>query len=135
MLSAPRNCKQANDQVTLAFKNLKGAQIQLVESEKMASLGQLTAGIAHEINNPINFVKSNIKPLQLDFKDLMEIIEEYEKLHEAEGGEIAAQLKEIEALKKSIDLEFVKNEVESLMKGIENGAEQNSRDCKRSPYV
>ena len=49
----------------MALDNLKDAQTQLVEAEKMASLGQLTAGIAHEINNPINFVKSNINPLRL----------------------------------------------------------------------
>ncbi|MDB5249775.1 MAG: hypothetical protein JWQ40_4169 [Segetibacter sp.] len=118
--------QKANHQLTEAFKNLKGAQIQLVESEKMASLGQLTAGIAHEINNPINFVKSNIKPLQLDFKDLMEVINEYEKLHDFEIPEIKPHLEQIEALKKSIDLEFIKKEVESLMKGIENGAERTA---------
>lgn len=115
-----------NEQLTLAFKDLKGAQIQLVEAEKMASLGQLTAGIAHEINNPINFVKSNIKPLQLDFKDLIEVIDEYDKLHDLKNGEIASQLKEIESLKKSIDIDFVKNEIQSLMTGIENGAERTA---------
>lgn len=118
--------QSANGQLTSAFKNLKDAQIQLVESEKMASLGQLTAGIAHEINNPINFVKSNIKPLQLDFKDLMEVINEYDKLHNADSNEIQTQLKEITALKKSIDLDFVKSEIENLMKGIEHGAERTA---------
>jgi signal transduction histidine kinase len=118
--------QHANDDVSLAYKNLKDAQIQLVEAEKMASLGQLTAGIAHEINNPINFVKSNIKPLQLDFKDLMEVIDEYEKLHTTNVDLVSDRLKEIEGLKKSIDLEFVKTEIGSLMKGIENGAERTA---------
>lgn len=118
--------QRANRQVTLAFKDLKDAQIQLVEAEKMASLGQLTAGIAHEINNPINFVKSNIKPLQLDFKDLMEVISEYEKLHATETSQIGPHLKQIEALKRSIDLDFVKTEIGDLMKGIENGAERTA---------
>lgn len=116
----------ANTQATIAFKGLKDTQIQLVEAEKMASLGQLTAGIAHEINNPINFVKSNIKPLQLDFKDLMEVIEEYEKLHTLDVNQIASNLKAIEGLKKSIDLEFIKTEIDELMKGIENGAERTA---------
>lgn len=115
-----------NEQLSVAFKDLKGAQIQLVEAEKMASLGQLTAGIAHEINNPINFVKSNIKPLQLDFKDIMEVVNEYSKLHTADSSEIACQLKQIEALKKEIDVDFIKDEIESLMTGIENGAERTA---------
>ncbi|GEO12283.1 hypothetical protein SAE01_47790 [Segetibacter aerophilus] len=115
-----------NEQVTTAYKDLKDAQIQLVEAEKMASLGVLTAGIAHEINNPINFVKSNIKPLQLDFKDLLEVIDEYEKLHGADLNTVAARLKQIEALKQEIDLDFVKTEIKNLMKGIENGAERTA---------
>jgi signal transduction histidine kinase len=115
-----------NEQLSIAFKNLKGAQIQLVEAEKMASLGQLTAGIAHEINNPINFVKSNIKPLQLDFKDLVEVIDEYDKLHHLHNGQVEARLREIQSLKKSIDIDFVKDEILSLMKGIENGAERTA---------
>lgn len=118
--------QEANKQVTLSYKNLKEAQLQLVEAEKMASLGQLTAGIAHEINNPINFVKSNIKPLQLDFKDLIEVINEYEKLHVKDSGEIALHLRDIDSLKKDIGLDFVKEEIESLMKGIENGAERTA---------
>jgi signal transduction histidine kinase len=118
--------QEANDQVTLSYKNLKDAQIQLVEAEKMASLGQLTAGIAHEINNPINFVKSNIKPLQLDFNDLIEIIDEYEKLHVKDIDEISEHLKGIDLLKKDIGLDFVKEEITSLMKGIENGAERTA---------
>ncbi len=61
------------------FEDLKQTQSQLVESEKMASLGQLTAGIAHEINNPINFVIANINPLKRDLEmvlDAMNVIEE-----------------------------------------------------------
>ena len=115
-----------NEQLSQAFKNLKGAQIQLVEAEKMASLGQLTAGIAHEINNPINFVKSNVKPLQLDFKDLVEVIDEYDKLQTMEPAQMPAQLKQITSLKKSIDIDFVKDEIVSLMTGIENGAERTA---------
>jgi two-component system, NtrC family, sensor kinase len=118
--------QQVNEQVTAAYKDLKDAQTQLVEAEKMASLGVLTAGIAHEINNPINFVKSNIKPLQLDFKDLLEVIGEYEKLHDTDVDKMSAQLQDIDALKKQIDLDFVKTEIKNLMKGIENGAERTA---------
>jgi hypothetical protein len=62
--------KIRTDELELALRNLQNTQSQLVSQEKMASLGQLTAGIAHEINNPINFVSSNITPLKRDIKDI-----------------------------------------------------------------
>ncbi len=102
------------------LENLKATQSQLVEAEKMASLGVLTAGIAHEINNPINFVKSNIKPLQLDIQDLWEIIDQYEKLDFSVP--VSDQLALINAFKKKIDLSYIKEEIGSLLQGIEDGA-------------
>ena len=87
-----------NHELNKTLTDLKDAQTQLVEAEKMASLGQLTAGIAHEINNPINFVKSNIRPLKLDITDLYSVISEYEKLHHTNNGH-EELLKEIAELK------------------------------------
>ena len=118
--------QSSNSNLSMALQNLKDTQIQLVEAEKMASLGQLTAGIAHEINNPINFVKSNIKPLQLDINDLIEVIDEYDKLHTAGGAEIPEKLNHIQKLKKRIDIDYVKTEIDSLVKGIREGAERTA---------
>ncbi len=92
----------------------------------MASLGQLTAGIAHEINNPINFVKSNIKPLEMDIKDLIEIIDAYDMLHTTADADIAGKLTEIDKLKKQIDVGYVKTEIANLVKGIHDGAERTA---------
>ncbi len=108
------------------LSELKDAQIQLVESEKMASLGQLTAGIAHEINNPINFVKSNVKPLQLDVQDLFELIKRYQKLHTEAGRQASPLLSEIKTFEEQIDPDFIKEEIESLIGGIEEGAERTA---------
>ena len=118
--------QSSNTNLSAAMKDLQDTQIQLVEAEKMASLGQLTAGIAHEINNPINFVKSNIKPLQLDINDLIEVIDAYDGLHNASETEIPVKLAQIEKLKKQIDISFVKTEIESLVKGIKEGAERTA---------
>jgi two-component system NtrC family sensor kinase len=98
----------------------------LVEAEKMASLGQLTAGIAHEINNPINFVKSNIRPLEMDIKDLIEIIDAYDTLHTIPDADFAGKLIEINKLKKQIDVDYVKDEISNLVKGIHDGAERTA---------
>lgn len=118
--------QSSNENLSEALQNLKDTQSQLVEAEKMASLGQLTAGIAHEINNPINFVKSNIKPLQLDIRDLVEVIDAYGQLHGAAAEEIPAKLTEIDQLKKQIDIGYVRQEIENLVKGIQEGAERTA---------
>ena len=71
---------ETNHELNSTLEDLKQAQTQLVESEKMASLGQLTAGIAHEINNPINFVTSNINPLKRDIDLMLEALAVFENV-------------------------------------------------------
>lgn len=116
--------EDTNHNLNRALENLKEAQSQLVDAEKMAGLGQLTAGIAHEINNPINFVTSNIKPLELDIVDLNNVINMYEKLDPSESLE--QQIAKIEAYKKQIDLPFVRDEIKSLLSGITEGAKRTA---------
>lgn len=111
--------KKTNKDLSGALSRLKSTQSQLVEAEKMSSLGQLTAGIAHEINNPINFVKSNIRPLTLDIQDLMELITKYEQL---DKNNLEEKLKEISEYKEQIDLDYLKEEINQLLTGIEDGA-------------
>ncbi|MCA6477092.1 MAG: sensor histidine kinase [Chitinophagaceae bacterium] len=115
---------KSNESLHSAMEELKDAQIQLVDAEKMASLGQLTAGIAHEINNPINFVKSNIGPLQMDIDDLVSIIDAYKPLHDMAPEEMPEKLKEVKKLKDKIDIEYLKSEVDNLVSGIRDGAER-----------
>ena len=120
--------EESNLSLNGALDHLKATQSQLVESEKMASLGVLTAGIAHEINNPINFVKSNIKPLQLDIRDLWEVIGQYEGLDLQR--DLTEQIAEINAYKKQIDMPYIKNEIGNLLQGIEDGATRTAEIVK-----
>ena len=118
-----------NLQLNETLVSLKDAQAQLVDAEKMASLGQLTAGIAHEINNPINFVKSNINPLKLDMKDIFDVINEYSRLHDLSATDVAVyqkQLDQVASFKQQIDVDFIKDEISHLIKGIEDGADRTA---------
>lgn len=112
--------KEVNQELEHTLSTLKEAQSQLVDSEKMASLGQLTAGIAHEINNPINFVTSNIKPLEMDIADLNELIDKYDEIQNPEEFEKIKP--DIEKFKKEIDISFLKEEIKTLLSGIKEGA-------------
>jgi len=117
-----------NLELNNALTNLKEAQTQLVEKEKMASLGQLTAGIAHEINNPINFVTSNIKPLKLDIADLQELLNRYDEL--PNSANVPETLADIALFKKEIDIDYIHEEISSLIKGIEDGAARTAEIVK-----
>ena len=116
--------EQSNDELKKTLTKLKDTQIKLIDSEKMASLGQLTAGIAHEINNPINFVSANIKPLELDFNDLTEIIRRYEQIDWSK--DVTKQIEEIENYKKQIDLAYINEEIRNLLNGIRDGANRTA---------
>jgi len=110
------------DELERALRNLQNTQSQLVNQEKMASLGQLTAGIAHEINNPINFVSSNITPLKRDIRDILEVIEFYRTTGEKEfDPETKKQAKKLEH---DLELDYVLDEVNQLLKGMEDGAKR-----------
>ncbi len=103
------------------IKKLEEAHHQLLQSEKLASIGQLAAGVAHEINNPIGFVNSNIGSLGNYVGDLMRLIAAYE---EAEGAMAQPEVGRIAALKREIDLEFLKEDVRQLITESREGLDR-----------
>jgi signal transduction histidine kinase len=121
--------KLSNDELNTALTELKEAETQLVESEKMASLGQLTAGIAHEINNPINFVTSNVKPLNRDVRILLDAVAEMEKIV-VEDIALAEKQKKITAYKNDIDFDYLQEEIDQLLSGIGEGASRTAEIVK-----
>ncbi len=115
---------QTNQSLSSTIEDLKSAQLKLIETEKMASLGQLTAGVAHEINNPINFVGSNVKPLRLDFLEIFSLLDRYKAAGEAPDKKELLDL--ANQYKQSIDVDFLKEEILSLLDGIEEGANRTT---------
>ncbi len=117
------------DELKHALDELKYAQTQLVQSEKMASLGQLTAGIAHEINNPINFVSASVKPLRRNILSILSITQKYDELLSA--AELAQIAAEIQRYKTDLEFDVVVEELQTILRNIENGAKRTT-DIVRS---
>ena len=121
--------EEKNEELAVTLNDLKETQSQLLIVEKMATLGQLTAGIAHEINNPINFVSANIRPLKMDITDLLDVLDKYDEINYDEQS-LKSKLDEINSFKEQIDLNYVKNEINTLLAGIEDGAKRTAEIVK-----
>lgn len=100
-------------------KRLEEANNQLLQSEKMASIGQLAAGVAHELNNPIGFVHSNLGTLDGYLHDLMTLIDAYEKLAAAEPEH--PQAIAIERLRQDLDFAYVREDIFNLVDESKDG--------------
>lgn len=118
-----------NEELNTTLEDLQQAQMQLVESEKMASLGQLTAGIAHEINNPINFVTGNIGPLKRDVDILLQTISMLEGFHTMDIS-TEEKIRLTSEFKEEQDFDYLKTEINHLLKGINEGASRTAEIVK-----
>lgn len=133
-----------------ALDDLKKTQIQLIQIEKMSSLGQLVAGLAHEINNPVSFIFGNLGHAQSYFQDLIDlqdlciaVIAECSSQnldhssHQPLGASLKFLSKTIQEKQEEIDYDFIKKDFPRLLKSMENGAVrirdliQNLRDFAR----
>ena len=94
------------------IKQLSDVHQQLLQSEKMASIGQLAAGVAHEINNPVAYVNSNLTTLQVYLADMLKILSAYEQ---GEKETTAATQAKVSELKKKIDITFLREDIGKLI--------------------
>ena len=123
--------EQSRDALAHTLADLKQTQSQLVHSEKMASLGQMTAGVAHEINNPINFVSVGIESLRNNMDDIRSVLDEYRGLVPDDSAEtLRTRLLAIRALEKRLELPELVQEAEELFASIRNGARRTTEIVK-----
>ena len=110
--------EESNRKIEKAFEELKEAHVQLVQSEKMASLGQLVAGIAHEIKNPLNFIYGNTDFLKQYVGEMKMVLQMLEK----EANLTPEAARAIEERKKEKGFDFILKDLDELIRNFEEGA-------------
>ena len=116
--AADAELRQRNLELTDLNAKLSMAQQQLVQSEKLASIGELAAGVAHEINNPIGYIFSNFGTLQSYLDQLFDMLAVYQ---EAEASAPPALAEALAAKRAEIDLDFLRDDIPSLMRESKEG--------------
>lgn len=114
--------ERANQELVATLGRLNNTQTRLLESEKLAAVGQLAAGVAHEINNPLAFVSSNVSALRTYLQDLLHLVACYENLESELKSESARQ--QLTKLKQTVDLDFIKTDLATLMQECGEGLER-----------
>jgi signal transduction histidine kinase len=104
-------------ELATALEQVKQSQLQLVQAEKMSTLGQLVAGVAHEINNPVNFIHGNVNHLEEYIQSLLDIVQLYQQHYPAPIAELQAQIEEA-------DLEFLQADVVKILMSMKIGTER-----------
>ncbi|WP_036179959.1 ATP-binding protein [Marinomonas sp. MED121] len=110
-----------NKQLEDANKSIKDTQTKLMQSEKMASVGLLAAGVAHEINNPMSFIISNIETLEEYSDQLISLINLYQKVLDEDQKDKATALEKVKSLEEQIDIEFIHDDIPGLIKDTKEG--------------
>ena len=108
---------EKNQYLSKTLEELKSTQIQLIQTEKMSSLGQMVAGVAHEINNPINFIYANLDHARNYVADLLDLVTTYQQ-------EYPHSNKKIEQKAKEIELDFLMEDLPKIFSSMQVGSER-----------
>jgi len=124
---------QKNRTLDKTLKELKSTQAQILQSEKMASIGQLAAGVAHEINNPIGFISSNLEALNDYMDDLNTLLGHYQNLQEKLAGDtslsdgVKSQVQAVKEYEEQIEIDYLKEDIPELLGDCKDGTDRVGR--------
>jgi PAS domain S-box-containing protein len=123
---------EKNRQLEEALRRTNEMQEHLILTEKMASLGQVTAGVAHEIKNPLLFIKGNINPLERDFQEILQLLEKYESI--VSERELQHSFSDIDSYKEEVEFPGLVGEINNLLKGMKEGADRITQIVRSLGY-
>ncbi|MGD1713867.1 hybrid sensor histidine kinase/response regulator [Dapis sp. BLCC M172] len=117
LLTSEALLTQKSENLEQALEELKQAQVQMIQNAKMAGLGQLAAGVAHEVNNSINFIKNNLDHANSYLEDLLDLVKLYQEEYPSPNEKIQNNIEEI-------DLDFLSDDLPQLIFSMKKGAER-----------
>ncbi len=121
-----RKRKRVEDALKQTLKSLQSAQIQVIQNERMSGLGHFVAGVAHEINNPVNFIHGNLTPARQYADDLLALVGHYQKINSTLTNAIQIDSEELEELEEleDLDIEFLSKDFPRLLDSMRSGTER-----------
>jgi PAS domain S-box-containing protein len=122
--------RKAHEDLKAIHEELKAAQSLMVQTEKLASLGQLVAGVAHEINNPLAFVSNNVAVLERDLRDMIALVGLYRRLDRSTDGDRQTLHSEIDRVSVQLDLDYTLENLPRLIERTREGLRRIERIVK-----
>jgi signal transduction histidine kinase len=119
--------QSTNAELEAALEELREAGVQLVQAERLAAVGELAAGVAHEVNNPMNFASNALKTLRSYVEDVCSVTQMIASIDWSDGESIDARVRELEKLKERVEFDDVADSLAELVEIVTHGLDRTHR--------